>query len=405
MSYAIDRQKTLDLVGGSAEYEFDVGVHAATRTVHVARAMSGTIKLETWQVANDGTFTGAGGADATVGHGTRTRIVVFDNHRIVVLWLDSSSALRARAYNTGGALPGQPITVEPTVADFDVVSVGVTTGVQQPDPNTVVYYAYRQFAFTTLSQNGGWKLWFGGVTDTAEVDVGQAAVGGPGDKVALSCAGLNEVLNGAHPRKVLTLCRDPVAGQIKTHGWRVGAQGVTSLGSAAQAKALGVGIVHGMSVAQNDDVFATVVWPGASNATSQLQLVSLNAQGVIGQYASAEIAENPRSFARLQWHGTDVAVGYVTSDGHLAVAAWRFAAPGSSGAARTVLASKIGTEQPTQVRIAGLMPASDSDDYPVTLVTLSHVAAGTLRLVSWRMHKALVYQPVGPNPIGVTTKP
>jgi hypothetical protein len=48
--------------------------------------------------------------------------------------------------------------------------------------------------------------------------------------------------------------------------------------------------------------------------------------------------------------------------GHLAVAAWRFAAPGSAGAARTVLASKAGTEQPTQVRLASLMPASDSDD-------------------------------------------
>ena len=403
--YAIDKQKTLDLVGGSAEYEFDVGVHAATRTVHVARATSGTIKLETWGLANDGTFTGAGGADATVGHGTRTRIVVFDNHRIVVLWLDASSALRIRGYNTGSALPGQPVTVETLISDFDVVSVGVTTGVQQPDPNTVVYYAYRQFAFTTLSKNGGWKLWFGGVTDTAEVYAGQVAAGGPGDKVALSCAPMNEVLNGAHPRKVLTLCRDPVAGQIKTHSWRVGAMGVTSLASAAETKALGIGIVHGISVAQNNDVFATIVWPGSSNAVARLQLVSLAGNGVMTQYASAEFAELPRSFARLQSHGTDVAVGYVTPDGHLAVAAWRFAAPGSGSAARTVLASTVGTEQPTQVRIASLMPSSDSDDDPVTLVTLSRVAAGALRLVSWRMHKTLVYQPVGSTPIGVTTKP
>jgi hypothetical protein len=403
MSYAIDRQKTFDLVGGSAEYEFDVGVHAASSSVHVARATSGTVKLETWQLGSDGTFTGAGGADATVGHGTRTRIVVFDNHRIVVLWLDNASALRARAYNGGGALPGQPKTVETLISDFDVVSVGVTTGVQQPDPNTVVYYAYRQFAFTTLSQNGGWKLWFGSVTDTAEVVATQVALGGPGDKVVLSCAGLDESINNASPRKVMTLCRD--AGQIKTRSWRVGQGGVTSLASASETKALGVGLVHGMSVTTNNDVFATVVWPGASNATARLDLVSMATSGAMSQYASAEIAELPRSFARLQWHGTDAAVGYVTSDGHLAVAAWRFAAPGSASVARTVLASKTGTEQPTQVRITSLLPQSDSDDDPVTLVTLSRVAAGSLRLVSWRMHKTLVYQPVGPNPIGVTTKP
>jgi hypothetical protein len=69
-----------------------------------------------------------------------------------------------------------------------------------------------------------------------------------------------------------------------------------------------------------------------------------------------------------------------------------------------VLASKAGTEQPTQVRIASVMPQSDSDDDPVTLVTLSRVAAGTLRLVSWRLHKTLVYQPVGSTPIGTFTK-
>jgi len=399
--YAIDKQKTHDLVGGSAEYEFDVGVHAATRTVHIARAMSGTIRLETWQVGNDGTFSGGPG-EVTVGHGTRTRIIVFDNHRIVVLWLDASSALRIRAYNSGGALAGEAVTVETTIANFDVVSVGVTTGVPQGDPGGFVYYAYRQFAFTTLSQNGGWKLWFGSVTDNAEVYAGQPALGGPGDKVVLSCAGMNETLNSAHPRNVLTLWRD--AGQIKTHSWRVGAGGVTSLTSAAETKPLGIGIVHGMSVAQNNDVFATVVWPGASNATARLQLVSMSAQGVMTQYATAEFAEIPRSFARLQWHGTDVAVGYLTADGHLAVAAWRFAASGSGSAARTVLASKAGTEQPTQVRIASVMPQSDSDDDPVTLVTLSRVAAGTLRLVSWRLHKTLVYQPVGSTPIGTLTK-
>jgi hypothetical protein len=45
MSYAIDKQGTLDLVGGSARYEFEVGVHAASRTVHVARAISGPVML------------------------------------------------------------------------------------------------------------------------------------------------------------------------------------------------------------------------------------------------------------------------------------------------------------------------------------------------------------------------
>jgi|KBSMisStandDraft_5_1062788.scaffolds.fasta_scaffold34408_1 hypothetical protein len=91
VAYAIDKQGTVNLIGGSAEYEFDVGVHAASRTVHVARATSGTIKLCTWGLASDGTFTGAGGADVVVGHGTRTRIIVFDNHRIVVPWLDAST--------------------------------------------------------------------------------------------------------------------------------------------------------------------------------------------------------------------------------------------------------------------------------------------------------------------------
>ena len=71
-----------------------------------------------------------------------------------------------------------------------------------------------------------------------------------------------------------------------------------------------------------------------------------------------------------------------------------------------MLAHKEGTEQPTQVRLASLVPASDSDDDPVSLVTLSRVAAGTLRLVSWRLHKTtLVYGPIGSTPIGIGTKP
>jgi hypothetical protein len=56
-------------------------------------------------------------------------------------------------------------------------------------------------------------------------------------------------------------------------------------------------------------------------------------------------------------------------------------------------------------RLASLVPASDSDDDPVSLVTLGRVAAGSLRLVSWRLHKTLVYGPVGSTPIGIVTKP
>lgn len=404
MSYAIDKQGTLDLVGGSAEYEFDVGAHALSRAVHVARATCGTIKLGTWQLASDGTFTGAG-SDAVVGHGSKPRIVVFDNHCIVVLWLDASTALRARGYNSGSQIAGAPVTIETTIANFDVASVGVTTGVQHGDPTISVYYNYRQFAFTTLSANGGWKLWLGTVTDSAEVSIGPVALGGPGDKVALSCASLNEIHNGKHPRQALTLWRDAVAGEIKTRSWRVAAAGVTSLASAAETKPLGVGLVHGMSVAPGNDVFATVVSPGASNATARLQLVSLAAGGAMSVYASAEIAEDPDAFARLQSQGCDAAVAYTTPEGHLAVAAWRFAAPGSAGTARTVLASKVGTEQPTHVRLASLVPASDSDDDPVSLVTLSRVAAGSLRLVSWRLHKTPIFGPAGSTPIGVATKP
>jgi hypothetical protein len=363
--------------------------------------MSGTVKLGSWGLGSDGSFTG-GGADVVVGHGSRTRIVVFDNHCIVVLWIDGSSALHVRGYNSGGQLAGAALKVETTIANFDVVSVGVTTGVEHGGSGIAVYYNYRQFAFTTTSTNGSWMLWLGTVTDSAEVSVGPFTAGGPGDKAALSCASVNEVVHGTYPRRALTLWRD--AGQIKTRSWRVAQAGVTSLASAAQTKDLGVGVVHGMSVAQGDDVFATLVWPGASNATAQLQLVSMAAHGVMSVYAGAEIAEVPETFARLQTYGCDAAVAYTTTDGHLAVAAWRFAAPGSGDAARTVLASKVGTEQPTQVRLASLVPASDSDADPVSLVTLNRVAAGSLRLGSWRLHRALVYAPVG-APIGFAPKP
>jgi hypothetical protein len=274
--------------------------------------------------------------------------------------------------------------------------------VKHGNPHDSVYYAYRNFAFTTLSANGGWKFWFGTVTDSCEVTVGPVAAGGPGDKVALSCASVNETINGTHPRKAFTLWRD--AGQIKTQSWRAAGAGVTSLASAAETKALGVGIVYGMSAAQGNDMFATVVWPGASNATARLQLVSLDAGGAMSVYGSTEIAEIPRSLARLQYYGGDAAVAYMTPEGHLGVAAWRFAAPGSADTTRTVLAAKVGTEQPTQVRLASLVPTSDSDADPVQLVTLSRVAAGLLRLVSWRLHKTFIFSPIGPTPIGHVTK-
>jgi hypothetical protein len=163
-------------------------------------------------------------------------------------------------------------------------------------------------------------------------------------------------------RKALTICRD--AGQIKTRSWRVAGAGVTSLATAAETKGLGIGAVHGMSIAQGNDVFATVVRPGASNETSRRQLISLAANGAMSVYASAEIDQIP-VFARLR-QGTDATVAYKTGDGHLALAAWRFAAPGGGGAARTVLAAKVGVELPTQVRLTTIVPP-DNDD-PVALV-------------------------------------
>jgi len=404
MAYAIDKQGALELVGNGAEYEFDVGAHTASRIVYVARAKSGSVRLQGWKLAADGsTFTSAGN-EHVVGTGTRTRIVVFDNHRIVVVWLDQNSALCARGYTgtaNGIAAEGDGVTVETTITNFDLVSVGVTTGVQQGDPGNSVYYAYRHFALTTLSANGGWKLFLGTVHDSADVSIGPVSVGGPGDKVTLSVASANEIVNGAHPRKAFTLCRD--AGQIKTRSWRVAGAGVTSLATAAESKALGIGVVHGMSIAQGNDVFATVVWPGASNDTSRLQLTSLTAGGAMSVYATAEITQIPRVFARLHHYGSDAAVAYLSGDGHLTVAAWRFCAPGAAGAARTVLASKVGDELPTQFRLTSLLPYDDA--YPVNLVTLSRVASGKLRLVSWLLKKTIIFVPSGPPTVGTAPKP
>ena len=400
MSYAIDMQGTLDLVGNSAEYEFDVGAHVYTRFVYVARAVNGSVRLRAWKLEADGAFTSVG-TEHVVGSGSRTRIVVFDNHRIVVVWLNQASALCARGYmgTANGMLEGEGVTVETTITNFDLVAVGVTTGVQQPDPDTAVYYAYRHFALTTLSANGGWKLFLGSVLDPAAMSIGPVGLGGPGDKVSVSCASVNEIVNGAHPRKALTLCRD--SGQIKTRSWRVAGAGVTSLATASETKPLGIGVIHGMSIAQGNDVFATVVWPGASNETSRLQLLSLAANGSMTTYATAEIDQIP-VFARLRHYGTDAAVAYKTGDGHLAVAAWRFAAPGAGGAARTVLASKAGTELPTQFRLTTLVP-SDADD-PVPFVTLSRATSGQLRLVSWRLKKTLLFFPGGSTPIAMAPK-
>ena len=139
-----------------------------------------------------------------------------------------------------------------------------------------------------------------------------------------------------------------------------------------------------------------------SNETSRLQLISLAANGSMTTYATAEIVQTP-VFARLRRHGADAAVAYKTGDGHLAVAAWRFAAPGAGGAARTVLASKAGTELPTQFRLTTLVPSDDDDPGP--FVTLSRVASGALRLVSWRLKKTLLYVPIGSTPIATAPKP
>lgn len=401
MAYVIDRQGALDLVGNSAEYEFDVGAHAISRTVYVARATGGTVRLRAWKLEANGTFT-AVGTEQVVGSGGRTRIVVFDNHRIVVAWLDDTSALRVRGYtgtSNGGLLEGDALSVESTITHFNLAAVGITTGVQQADPDTAVYYAYRQFALTTLSANGGWKLVLGAVLDSAEVSLGPVALGGPGDKLSMACASVNENLNGAHPRKAFTLCRD--SGQIKTRSWRVAEAGVASLATAAESKQLGIGAVHGMSIAQGNDIFATVVWPGASNETSRLQLVSLAADGAMTMYASAEIAQIP-VFAPLHRHGTKAAVAYKTSAGRLAVAAWLFAAPGSGATARKVLASKAGVEQFTQVRLTTLLPTDA--DYPVDLVTLTRATSGKMRLVSWRLKKTLVVVSSGAAPMVRTPK-
>ncbi len=381
-----------------------MGAHTYSRTVYVARAISGTVKLKAWKLEADGSFTGIG-PEQTVGTGSRTRLVVFDNHRLVVVWLDQNAALCARGYTgsaNGGLAAGDGVTVETTIAAFDLVGIGVTAGVQSGGgPGVSVYYAYRHFGLTTQSANGGWKLWLGTVIDSSEVFLGPVTSGGPGDKVALSCAATNEVVDGAHPRKAMTLWRD--AGQIKVRSWRMANAGVTSFAITNEAKALGKGVVHGMSIAQNDDVFAAIVWPGASNATSRLQVMSVAANGTMSVYATAEIDQYP-VIARLRRYGTDAAVAYKDADGHLAVAGWRFAAPGGAGSARVVLASKVGVEQPTQFRLATMVPSDDDD--PVPIVTLSRVPAGAMRLVSWKFRKKpLVFVPTGSAPAAVGPKP
>ena len=155
MPYAIDLQKTLDLVGGSAEYDYDVGAHSPSRTVYVARSVGGPVRLGTWSLGNDGTFS-SGGNETVVGHGSRTRIVVFDNQRFVVFWLDNASALRARGFAFSGSalIEGAAHTVAAAIASFDVVPVGVTTGVQHGGSGVAVYYNYRQFASRCWARTG-----------------------------------------------------------------------------------------------------------------------------------------------------------------------------------------------------------------------------------------------------------
>lgn len=116
----------------------------------------------------------------------------------------------------------------------------------------------------------------------------------------------------------------------------------------------------------------------------------------------AEIEQTP-VFARIHHHGLDAAVAYRTADGHLAVGAWRFTAPGAGGAARIVLASKVGTEQPTQMRLATMIQSGEDD--PVPLVTLSRVPSSAMRLVGWRSKKTLYAFPGGFSPGEVGPKP
>jgi len=170
---------------------------------------------------------------------------------------------------------------------------------------------------------------------------------------------------------------------------------------AEETRLLGLGAAQGLPVAQNNDFFAAVVWPGASNDTSRLQLMSVATDGTPSTYATAEIDQKP-VFARLRSHATDVAVAYLNASFKLAVAAWRLAAPGSGAAARTVLASKAGLEMPTQFRLATLVP--QDADAPVKLFTLVRAPSGKLGLICWSLKFTQVFVPAGGGTVGVGPK-
>jgi hypothetical protein len=101
----------------------------------------------------------------------------------------------------------------------------------------------------------------------------------------------------------------------------------------------------------------------------------LQRSGQFSRQVTRHASGCPRAPARLQSHGCDAAAAYTTPEGHL---------PSPLGACRAgqrqrrALGArfKVGTAQTTQVRLASLLPSSDSDNDPVSLVTLRRVAAG-----------------------------
>ena len=72
-----------------------------------------------------------------MGSGSRTRIVVFDNHRIVVVWLNQASALCARGYTgtANGMIEGEGVTVETTITKN--VTPTATRGAASEAPSVI----------------------------------------------------------------------------------------------------------------------------------------------------------------------------------------------------------------------------------------------------------------------------
>ena len=164
-----------------------------------------------------------------------------------------------------------------------------------------------------------------------------------------------------------------------------------------------------MSVAQGNDVFATLDHSPAHRNLPRARLRSSSRRlaggadqrlrqrrGIRGAPGGPSRAcSAPRQRRRRRVHDARGA----TSPSPL----WRFAAPGLAPAQRRARCS-LPRPAPSSRRRCGSrasLPASDSDDDPVSLaVTLSRAAAGALpRLVAWRLHRTLVYAPIRSTPI------